>query len=79
MTRTKRRLEVVELATNKVVRVLDVSKLSERQREKCLRGLLTQMDRERFFVREVESEHPTRGTESPDRDDLDLELGDPDL
>lgn len=46
-------LEVVEMATEKVVKTIDVSRLSESQLERCIRGLLINMDRDRFFVREV--------------------------
>ena len=47
------RLEVVELATDKVVRTLEVSHLSARKVETVMRGLLHQTDREKYFVREV--------------------------
>ena len=44
---------MVEIATSKVVRTLDVSHLSPRRVETCLLGLLRNMDREKYFVREV--------------------------
>lgn len=57
MTELKRttRLEVVEIATDKVVHTVDVSGQSERNIARVMHGMLTNMNRERFFVREVES------------------------
>lgn len=46
----KRELRVVEIATKKVVRTFDVTGKSERQIEKLVRGLLINMDRDRFYV-----------------------------
>lgn len=46
-------LEVVEWATGEVVHTVNVAGKSERNVERILRGMLTNMDRERFGVREV--------------------------
>lgn len=52
-------LEVVEIETDKVVHTVDVRGQSERGVERILRGMLINMDRDRFFVREVEEGEPT--------------------
>ena len=52
MNKQKRALEVVEIATGKVVHSVQVSG-SDRQVEKVERGLLRNMDTDKFFVRDT--------------------------
>ncbi len=47
-----KRLEVVETATGKTVKVIDVEHLSERSLERAISGLLRNMNRDGFHVRE---------------------------
>jgi hypothetical protein len=47
-------LEVVSVKTGKVIHTVWVGSADP---EKVLRGMLRNMDRERFFVREVEGAH----------------------
>lgn len=49
-------LQVVEIATDKVVHTVDVRGQSERTIERIMRGMLINMDRDRFFVRETEED-----------------------
>ncbi len=46
-------LEVTEWESGEVVETIDVSSKTESSVERVMRGLLTQMDRDRFGVREV--------------------------
>lgn len=48
-------LEVVEIETSKVVHTVDVRGQSDRGIERIMRGMLINMDRDRFFVREAEA------------------------
>lgn len=52
------RIEVVEIATGEVVKTVKLSSSSARTAERVLRGMLVNMDRERFFAREVDVEDP---------------------
>ncbi len=47
------RIEVVSIKTGEVVRTIKLSSASARNAERVLRGLLVNMDMERFFAREV--------------------------
>lgn len=49
MTKT---LEVVEIATGEVVKSVDVAGRDDWYVERVLRGMLTNLNREEFFVRE---------------------------
>lgn len=46
-------LEIVEIATGEVVKSLPTNGKTERQIEICLRGLLRNMNTDKFYVREV--------------------------
>jgi hypothetical protein len=47
------KVEIVEWETGKVVSVVDVSHKTERQVEKIMLGMLRNLNRDRFGVREV--------------------------
>jgi hypothetical protein len=50
-------LQVIEFSSGKVVKVIDVTGKSENSIEKIERGLLYQMDREKFYVSEEDIEN----------------------
>lgn len=50
--RVKRTLEVVSFDTDEVVRRLDVTNKTESQVEKIERGLMRNMDLDKYFVRD---------------------------
>jgi hypothetical protein len=58
MNEQKRALEVVEIATGKVVHSVQVFG-SDRQVEKVERGLLRNMDTDKFFVRDTRDAEST--------------------
>lgn len=47
------RIEVVEIASGKVVHTIKLGQTSERYVERVLAGLLRNLDTERFFAREI--------------------------
>lgn len=48
----QKEIEVVEIATGEVAKRIDVTGKDERAIEKVMRGLLIQMDTERFYAKE---------------------------
>jgi hypothetical protein len=50
---TKPRIDIIELATGRVVKSIPLRQTDERYVERVLMGLLRQMDTERFAAREV--------------------------
>ena len=52
-------LQVIDLETDEVVRTIDVSGHSERQVERIERGLLRNMNRDRYVVDEVRRARPS--------------------
>lgn len=51
-------MEVVELSTGKVVHRVEVTTKGEREREMVLRGMLRNLDAEKYAVREPDPEYP---------------------
>jgi hypothetical protein len=49
----KRCVQVIEIATGKVVHEVDVRDMSDRQIERVMSGMLINMDTERFHLKEV--------------------------
>lgn len=49
-------VQVIEWESGEVVRTVDTTGKGERQIERIMRGMLTNMDRDRFGVREVSDE-----------------------
>jgi hypothetical protein len=52
MSKTKRELQVVEIATREVVSRVDVTGKSDNSIDRIERGMLINMDTDRFFVRD---------------------------
>ena len=52
MSKPERELQVVEIATKEIVKVVRVTGSSDRRIEKVMRGMLINMDTDRFFVRD---------------------------
>lgn len=50
----RKEIKVVDISTGEVVRRIDVTGKSERGVESVLRGLLTQMDTEKFYAEEAQ-------------------------
>lgn len=48
----KRYFEIVDFRSGEVIETVDVTNLSERNRDRVESGILMRVDRERFFVRE---------------------------
>lgn len=51
-----RKLEVVEISTGKVVHAVDVTGQRDRTVERVERGMLVNLDRSRFWVRDTGAE-----------------------
>jgi hypothetical protein len=54
-TAGKKKIEVVETSTGEVVHALDITGKGDKEVEKITRGMLINMDTDRFHTREVES------------------------
>ena len=57
----ERKLQVVAIVTGEIVKELDVTGRSDRDVDRIMRGMLINMNREKYFVRDTKDEEQSHG------------------